>query len=296
MSIGIIIINFNGVSDTQECLKSIESLYSKQNIQVFLIENDSLNCIKEDFINSLNFKITQIINTVNKGFAEGNNIGIKKAIEAGCEYIALINNDTVFVDDSLLKVINCFEDNFNFGIIGIINYYYSNPEIIWQAGFRSNLFLGYSKKIKTNNTAMNVVPVDYVPGSSIVIRKSVFEENGFLDERYFAYFEEYDFCIRAKKKKINIGFLNGTKILHKVGKSSTSSIKLYLRTRNKLLFYHKHGSALGFVIAFAVHAIISIKRIVFLKNDKGRLIKAFLFGFKDYYNEHFYKGSIENIK
>ena len=76
--------------------------------------------------------MTQIINTVNKGFAEGNNIGIKKAIEAGCEYIALINNDTVFVDDSLLKVINCFEDNFNFGII---NYYYSNPEIIWQAGF-----------------------------------------------------------------------------------------------------------------------------------------------------------------
>ena len=296
MSIGIIIINFNGVSDTQGCLKSIESLYSKENIQVFLIENDSLNCIKEDFINSLNFKITQIINTVNKGFAEGNNIGIKKAIEAGCEYIALINNDTVFVDDSLLKVINCFEDNFNFGIIGIINYYYSNPEIIWQAGFRSNLFLGYSKKIKTNNTAMNVVPVDYVPGSSIVIRKSVFEENGFLDERYFAYFEEYDFCIRAKKKKINIGFLNGTKILHKVGKSSTSSIKLYLRTRNKLLFYHKHGSALGFVIAFTVHAIISIKRIVFSKNDKGKLIKAFLFGFKDYYNEHFYKGSIENIK
>lgn len=296
-NIGLILINYNGLNDTKECLKSINKFYSHLNkLQIILVDNNSYVPLKDSYLDNLNLNIIHIKNHINEGFTGGNNIGIKKAIEAGCEYIALINNDTVFVDDSLLKVVNCFEDNFNIGIIGIINYYYSNPELIWQAGFRSNLFLGYSKKIKTNNSTMNIVPVDYVPGSSIVIRKSVFEENGFLDERYFAYFEEYDFCIRAKKKKINIGFLNGTKILHKVGKSSTSPIKLYFRTRNKLLFFHKHGSALGFVIAFTAHAIISIKRIVFSKNDKGKLIKAFLLGFKDYYNEHFYRGSIENIK
>ena len=296
-NIGLVLINYNGLDDTKECLKSINKFYSHiEKLQIILVDNNSHITLKDSYLDNLDLNIVHIKNHMNKGFTGGNNIGIKKAIEDGCEYIALINNDTVFVDDSLLKVVNCLKDSSNFGIIGMINYYYSKPKKVWQAGFRSNLFLGYSKKIKTNNNFMTIVPVDYVPGSSMVIRKSVFEENGFFDERYFAYFEEYDFCIRAKKKKMNIGFLNGTKILHKVGKSSTSSIKLYFRTRNKLLLYHKHGSALGFFIAFTLHLIISIKRIVFSKKDKGKLIKAFLFGFKDYHNEYFYRGSIENIK
>lgn len=295
MNIGIIIINFNGISDTKECLKSIQHLDFRKKVHVFLIENNPHNCIREDFLNKLDLKITQVINIENKGFAEGNNIGIKKAIYAGCEYIALINNDTVFVDDSLLKVINFMEKNSEYGITGIINYYYNNPVKIWQAGFKSNLIFGFTKKIKVSKTVPDVVQADYVPGSSLVIRKNVFEKIGFIDERFFAYYEEIDFCIRAKKKKINIGFLNESKILHKVGKSSTSSVKLYLRTRNKLLFYQKHGSVIGYVIALTLHLIISFKRIIFSKNKKSKMIKALILGFKDHFNDNYYIGSIQYL-
>lgn len=297
MNIGIIIINFNGEDDTKECLESINKFYSHlEKLQIILVDNNSFVPLKDSYLNNLNLNILHIKNTENEGFAKGNNIGIKKVLEANCEYIALINNDTVLVDDSLQKVLNAFEKNKSYGIIGMINCYYSNPEMIWQSGFKSNLYFGFSKKVKATSSFTNLIPVDYVPGSSIVIRKSVFDEIGFLDERYFAYFEEYDFCIRAKRKKINIGFLNGSKILHKVGKSSTSAIQLYFRTRNKLFFYAKYATPFGYICAFIIHIIISLVRIIFSEREKKKLMKALIFGVKDYFNNYLYKGSLENIK
>lgn len=297
MKVGIIIVNYNGKLDTMECLISLD-LYHKNNsnITVFLVDNNSYDPLDDYFIKKLDTNVLHIKNTNNEGFAKGNNIGITKALESGCELIALINNDTVFVDDSLQKVINCFKNNPSYGILGMINYYYSDPNLVWQSGFSTNLFWGFSAKIGYTAGRENIVPVDYVPGSSIVVRSDVFKDIGFLDEKYFAYFEEYDFCIRAKKNGINIGFLNGSRILHKVGKSSTSTVQLYFRTRNKLMFYHKYASTLGFICAFVTHIIVSTGRIIFSKNEKLKMMRALIFGVKDYFNNHLYEGSIETIK
>jgi len=293
----IIILNYNGEDDTKECLESINKFYSKlKNLQIILIDNNSLFPLKDSYLKSLNLNVFHIKNVENKGFAEGNNIGIRQALKMNCDIIALINNDTVFIDNSLTNAVDYLHKNSDIGIIGLINYFYDDPEKIFQAGFISKLDYGKSSTININNYKnKGIASVDYVPGSSIIIRNNVFRRIGLLDPKYFAYFEEYDFCVRAKRKDFKVCVLLESKILHKVGKSSTSVVKLYLRTRNKLLFFKKHASIKGFWQAFIRHIGITILRIVFQERNKRKLFKSMFVGIKDYYSNFFYKGSIDKI-
>ena len=296
MNIGLIILNYNGEDDTKECLESINKFYSKlKNLQIILIDNNSLFPLKDSYLKSLTLNLLHIKNVENKGFAEGNNIGIRQALKMNCDVIALINNDTVFIDNSLTNAVDHLHKNPDIGIIGLINYFYNNPEKIFQAGFISKLNCGKSSSINIDYKNKGVALVDYVPGSSIIIRNNVFRRVGLLDPKYFAYFEEYDFCVRAKRKDFKVCVLLGSKILHKVGNSSTSVVKLYLRTRNKLLFFKKYASIKGFWQASIRHIGITILRIVFQERNKWKLFKSMFIGIKDYYNNFFYKGSIDKI-
>ena len=297
MSLGIIIINYNGNTDTIECLDSINTLYGNiPGIKVFLIDNNSTEKIDKEILENYIYEIIYIQCEKNEGFARGNNIGIKAALRTGCEYIALINNDTVFVDDSLLMAHTCMKGNPEYGILGLVNYYYSDPSTIWQAGFKSYFYLGHSRTIKYLSEKIEIIPVDYIPGSSMVMHRSVYGTIGYLDERYFAYFEEHDYCIRAKKHGISVGYLSGTKILHKVGKSSTSIVQLYFRTRNKLTFYSEHAPVYGFIIATTLHLVVSVKRIMLSGNERKRMFLALFFGVRDYFIKKMYEGSINELK
>jgi len=298
MKIGVVIINFNGEDDTKKCLKSIERFYSSQeNFLVILVDNDSFNVFGENFLKNLKINVLLIRNQENKGFAEGCNIGIRKALDFGCDYVALINNDTIFVDNSLLSAIASLNGEQDLGILGLVNYFLDNPEEVWQSGFISRLNSGrtYSLKLPKSYDSNDIAFVDYVPGSSIIIKSEVFNKVGLLDPKYFAYFEEYDFCVRTKKAGYKIGVLLGSKILHKVGRSSDSPTKLYLRTRNKLLFYKQNANNCGFLMAFFKHLGISVLRIMFAQREKKALFKAMVWGIKDYYNGVFYYGSLNKI-
>ena len=300
MKIGIIIINYGNVEDTIQCVNSLERFYrNNRNINLILVDNNALEYLNDDFVKRINFKVYHIKNEENKGFAEGCNIGIERALQIGCDVVALINNDTIFIDDSLIKAAQCLISNSDIGIIGLINYYFDQPTKVWQSGFISKLNSGRTYRVNLNNNAQKdneIMPVDYVPGSSIIIKSEVFKKIGLLDSKYFAYYEEYDFCIRTKKEGYKVGVLLESKILHKVGKSSISSVKLYLRTRNKLLLYKKYANIIGFFIASIKHIGISIFRIVFFEKTKGELFKAMIYGVKDYLNNNYYYGSLNKLK
>ncbi len=87
------------------------------------------------------------------------------------------------------------------------------------------------------------IRVDWVPGSSLMARTEILQRIGLLDEKYFAYWEEVNLCLRARRYGSEVAFGEGTRILHKVGRSSPTALKEYLRTRNKLYFYRKNFAA-----------------------------------------------------
>jgi GT2 family glycosyltransferase len=121
-----------------------------------------------------------------------------------------------------------------------------------------------------------------------MIKKDALEDIGLLDERFFAYYEEVELCARAKQKGYKVAFLSGTKILHKVGRASTSFFKHYLRTRNTLLLYRLHYSNnmyMGYIRVF----IRTIKCSV--SNLQLFYWSSFVKGIRDYKKKQFYLGT-----
>jgi len=297
ISLSIILVNFNGNEDTIECIKSIEEFVdnNKVDLTVILVDNGSKQPIDDRVIYNLKIPIVYIKNNENLGFAGGNNIGIKYALEINADYIALINNDTTFVDDSLYRLVNKMEKE-TIHIGGIVNYYFDKPNKIWQTGFINDFKRGDNHLVKSlSNEGDEFVDVDYVPGSSIVINQAVFNKIGTLDQEYFAYYEENDFCIRAKRSGFKVAFLENTKILHKVGKSSNSNIKVYLRTRNKLLFFKRYSSSFAFFFIYISVLLAYLKDLILRRKLKIISIKILFWAFSDFHKKNFGKGKIDKI-
>jgi len=298
IKIGIVIINYNGKDDTLECLDSMHILMSDPRfvVRIFLVDNNSKIAIDKSELDKIVPDVVLIQNERNEGFAEGNNIGIRSALDYNSDYIILLNNDTVLVDDSFSRLISKMETESEIGIGGIVNYYYNDHNKIWQAGIINDFKYGKPFSVLNfNNGLAEFKAVDYVPGSSMVIKKEVFEKIGLLDARYFAYFEENDFCMRAKKTGFNVAFLQNTKILHKIGQSSNSKIKLYLRTRNILLFYSTYVSRKVVFVAFSRHCIRTIRSVRKTPTKLIPSIKVIIIGLYDFCVGNFYEGSIHKL-
>ena len=296
MKIAIIIINFDGAEDTLECLDSILECNKKslELIKIYLVDNSIKKPLsKEELTSGLN--IEYIRSEENTGFAEGNNIGIRRAIDDEADIVALINNDTKFIDNSLLETINYFSANDDIGIIGLVNFYYSKPDVVWQAGFNIDKHTLHRDSIRSYREDVDFIPCDYVPGSSIIIKSSVFREIGLLDKNYFAYFEEADFCLQAKNKGFKVGFNPKSTILHKVGISSDSLIKLYLRTRNFLYLSNKYLSKLRFRFQELKFLLRLILKILIKEDKKFKKLNVVYISVRDFYNGNMYSGSLPRI-
>ena len=146
----VVIVNWNGRDDTIECIKSVKNI-SYPNFEIILVDNgskdNSIDSIKEIFKD-----INYIENKKNLGFAEGNNIGIRLALNNDAEYIWLLNNDTIVHQDALSAMVDVGERIPESGILGSKIYYYDKPDFIWFAGatidWKRAVSLSYGDKSK----------------------------------------------------------------------------------------------------------------------------------------------------
>ena len=292
IKVAIIIINYNGNEDTIACLASLEkhtNSIPEIKYDIILVDNASINPLTNADLSGYKINIFYYKSSANLGFAGGNNFGISSYNNDGnnADYYLLLNNDTEIIDNSLDRLVMS-SNSTSYAITGLVNYYYDNPSEVWQAG---SMFMAYSlrsREVKPANKNV-FVKVDDVPGSSMLIRKDIIDKIGLLDERFFAYYEEVEFCARARSKGAKIAFLDGTRILHKVGRSSTSAFKHYLRTRNTLLLYHihyRHLMLIAFLRVFLRTLILSIHAA-----DKKIYWRAMWRGIEDYCKKNFYLGS-----
>lgn len=298
ITVAIVIIDYNGKKDTIECINSINRFLTKdEDVQydIYILDNGSSHAISSEDIPQTSLKITLLKSDENLGFAGGNNYIIDhiKTNNLEYDYYFLLNNDTVLVDDSLHNLVLKSKGS-KFDITGIVNYYYSNPEEVWQAGDFFSTYSIKGKKVEGfQGNHGDFVQVDVIPGSSMLISSKVINEIGLFDKRFFAYYEEWDFCAMAKEHGYKVAFLTNTKLLHKVGKSSPSRLKHYLRSRNTLLFYSKHSRS-ALIIAYLKIFARTLREEV--KNSfKVGYFKPLLVGIKDYNSGKFYKGSIDKF-
>lgn len=240
---------------------------------------------KSNFITRKNLII--IKNQKNYGFAKGNNIAIEYALNTlKSDYVLLLNNDTVVDKKFLNNLIEVGKIDKKIGILGSTVYFYDEPNKIQSAGIKLNWKKGTVKTLGINDIDKkqfsDIKEVDYVDGSNMLIKEEVFKKIGYLNSKYFLYWEETDFCVRAHKADYKIVYVPNVKIWHKVGSTTkkVSGYYEYYMTRNMFWFMKKHANDLDFSIFilyfFSYKIWFRIGIMIYNKNLK--VLKPFLKG------------------
>jgi GT2 family glycosyltransferase len=239
--VGVILVNWNGKQDTLACLRSLSQLkYADYDIIVVDngSEDGSVEAIKASFP-----QIALLEMGENLGFVGGNNQGISYALEHNAAFILLLNNDTEVAPDFLDIMVKVLADAPQTGIVGPLIYYFDPPNVIWSAGGEIDWRRGSTTMIGINEDdngqfGQSPFPVDFVTGCALLIKRDVLEKIDLLEPKFFAYYEETEWCVRAARAGFQILTVPQAKIWHKISpaKREASPLVHYYMTRNRLLF------------------------------------------------------------
>jgi GT2 family glycosyltransferase len=191
-SVAVIVLNYNGAQWIDRCLRSlVETHY--QNFKVILVDNASTDNSVEIARDRFS-QVELLLNSDNAGFSEGNNIGIKKALAEGAEYVVLLNPDTIVRPEWLRELIEAGETSSEAGILGAVQLVYDKDEF---NGWTTNALATHLDELSDPEHARVQIPVEWVEGACFAVKRRVFDVIGFLDPLYTAFYEEIDFCRRA---------------------------------------------------------------------------------------------------
>ena len=211
-----IVVNWNGWQDTVGCLDSLkQSTY--RNLKVIVVDNGSTN----DSIARIRAAQPDVLllkSDGNLGFAGGNNLGIRYALTQDADYVWLLNNDTTQSAGALSALVDKATSDARIGAVASICYYASKPSIVqvW-AGAQANLWVGYVR----NTTEPHPDGwFDSLYGASLLISREAIRQAGLLDEGFFHYWEETEFCLRLRKAGWLLAAAPDSRILHKVAAST----------------------------------------------------------------------------
>ena len=289
--LGLVTVLFNSDEVLFDFFKSL-SIQTFKDYHLYIIDN-SPSVKTDETIAELTSKflpdqaITHIRNEENAGVAKGNNQGINLALENGAEFILLLNNDIEITQSDLFeKMINC-SINKNEPII-VPKIFYHNSRIIWMAGGDILKYRGYTSHRGENLNDSEEYNIDghynYSPTCFMLLNKSIFDKVGFMDEKYFVYYDDTDFVARCLKFGNKVFLMANLEVYHKVAVSTgggDSNFSIYYQNRNRIYFIKKNYSI--FVQAIAIsYTIVTrlIRYTMYNVSQKEVLKKAIIDGFK----------------
>lgn len=235
--VSIILINYNGDNDTVACVNSLRKL-NYENYEIIVVDNASRT--QEELEQKLPDEVIYIKSGKNLGFSGGNNLGVEYAIKHEADYILLLNNDTVVEPDFVEKLVAGADRHDDAGILTGKIVYYNKPDYLWYAGGYMNLDKArihhYHIREKDFNDT-NDKAVTFATGCLMMMPRIVIEKFGFLDDVFFMYSEDAEYCARILKNGYKIWYIPTAKIYHKVSASSGgagSKLSQYYRSRNEM--------------------------------------------------------------
>jgi GT2 family glycosyltransferase len=247
----LVVLNWNQRDLTLDCLDSLAALdYPAERLQIIVVDNGST----DDSAQAIRTRFPEVVvleTGENLGFASGNNVGIHYALQSDADYIMLLNNDTVVAPDVLRHLISVAEADPGIGIVTPKIYYYDEPTRIWYAGagidWRDGATRGLRAEEIDGSAPESVQDVDYASGCAICVRRSVIDQIGLLDPRFFLCYEETDWCVRAQAAGWRTLYVPNARLWHKVSATMgrTSPATDYYMNRNVLLFLAKNQRGLA---------------------------------------------------
>ncbi len=239
----VIILNYNGRETLFHCLSSVfRSDYP--DLKVVVVDNNSQDESLE--IAKKNFSQAYFIeNSENIGFAAGNNIGIRFALERMADYIFLLNNDAEVERKTISNIIQIAEKNSSLGILSPL-IYKNKTEKIWFAGGKIDWLrmraIHTDFKIKSKKSKL--WSTDYISGCAMLIKKEVFKKIGLLNEDYFLYYEDVDFSWRAYQSGFQLMVTSESRVYHFEKSEENKPAKIYWLVLSGILFFRKNAPLL----------------------------------------------------
>ena len=255
MNIFVVILTYNGYQDTSSCLKSLPILLDRSyRLHTVLVDNGSkqkeLSALKlflsrnKSIVNECHIKLLE--NGKNLGFAKGNNAGIRYSLDHEADFILLLNNDTI-IEMNFLSNLLKLNEAISSPVVKFREFK-DKPKMMYDLGGFVNWWTGRTYHINAYKEDLNKytgkgpLEAEYVAGCCMLIRRDVFDAIGLLDEKYFIYFEDVDFCISAEKKGFKVIVDPKSVIYHKLGGSMDrwSKRAIYRNLLGNLIFITKH--------------------------------------------------------
>lgn len=245
LPVTVIIVAWNQLEKTLACLETVAAPDDPDR-RVLLVDNGSEPLLGEAI--RATFPGIEVLRlSHNRGFAGGYNAGLRRAMEGGSDYLLLLNNDTLLAPDAVAQLVGEIEGSADVGLVTAKIYYAAEPDRIWTVGANLNVFLdlkdGGQGQIDAGqwNTPRDV---DFAPFCAILIRREVIGQVGLLDEEFFLYYEDMDYCRRARQAGWRIRLCPAARVLHDVSASSggrDSPAERYWMAQSSGRYFRKHG-------------------------------------------------------
>jgi GT2 family glycosyltransferase len=240
----VVILNWNLPDDTIACVESVRA-HAPPNVAIVLVDNASTDDSLARFRERFDGGVTLIANAANQGFAGGVNAGIRHALAAGARSVLLLNNDTLVDPAMIERLAAAARDQPRADLVGPVIYYHDPADRIWRAADQERRWLPIPLRLPDRavvGAGERPFPVDYVTACGVLIKREVFEAIGLFDADYFMYFEDADFCRRARRAGFGIICVPTARMWHKVslsaGKDKPSS--RYAMSWGRARFYRRH--------------------------------------------------------
>lgn len=249
-----ITVNWNRFEDTSECLDSLLR-QTLPGLKILLVDNGSQDgspaALAQHFP-----QIELLANRENLGFSGGYNAGISFALQAGADYIFIINNDAIADPECLLNLMRYTLPEA--GILAPLIYYHASPERIWSAGGKTNRY-----NLERVDAWMDradpgawpaIIEQDFVTGCAMLFSRRTLETVGLFDEKFYFYYEDSDLCLRVRRQGYKILLIPAARVWHKVAASSggrDSQQERYWMARSSVRYFRKHARGIQVPVVLA---------------------------------------------
>lgn len=252
---GVVLLNWNGGEDTLPCIDSLKRGTVKP-WRVVVVDNASTDD-SPDRIARRHPDADLIRNPTNIGFASGNNIGIRALLDAGAEFVWVLNNDTEVAPDCLERLLDALHREPGIGAISAKILYADPPDCIWYAGGRWNPrsmqagHRGQGEPDRGHHDAPDDTP--FLSGCCMLFRREALERVGLFADEFFIYMEDTDWCLRAARLGVRLHYEPAARLVHKVSAAMTRNTLgssggrysprfIFLTTRNHLWIIRRHAA------------------------------------------------------
>jgi len=289
--VSIIILNWNGLPDTTECLESLKKI-TYPTYEVIVVDNCSegndAQVLKEEFGDYIQL----VQNDKNYGCGEGYNTGIRYALaNSQPDYILIMNNDIVVAANFLDELVRVAEGDEQIGIVGPKIYYYDfkgRNGVVWSAGGKLRWWdPKIFRQIGGNDDSpryQTVTSVDWISGAVLMFKSCLAEKVGLLNPWYFFGHEDIEYCLEARKQGFRIVYVPSAKAWHKVGASAKKVHLTYVGPSTYYYFIKQNFPLFVYIYhLLLLPAFLSRWAVLYLIRYRDRhTLRRFLSDFTDF--------------